>query len=256
MLRAMIRPYVVRFVSPYANVGKTYIATHVIGKLKSKGYIIGVVKHCPHGLDIEGKDTHRYILSGADIVIASAKDVGIVYHRVWTDSLTTILQYVSTPIVIAEGFRGVNIGDAVVVLEDINDVEKIQDETNVIAYIAKNISKIAREGNVKIFTFNDVEALASLIENKALDHIYEQLPKADCGHCRYDHCKIFAEAYAKGLAQECLYRSDVRLIVNDKLMELNPFVKNMLKSLITGFINTLKGVPKNQKRILIEINME
>ncbi|MEM4789239.1 MAG: molybdopterin-guanine dinucleotide biosynthesis protein MobB, partial [Ignisphaera sp.] len=77
----MIKPYTIRFVSPRADMGKTFIASNVVSLLKNKGYVVGVIKHCPHGIDLEDKDSHVYILKGADVVIASSSNLGVIYRR-------------------------------------------------------------------------------------------------------------------------------------------------------------------------------
>lgn len=249
----MINPYIIRFVSPKAGVGKTFVASTVVNLLKSKGYVVGVVKHCPHGLDLEDKDSHVYVLKGADIVIASSRGLGILYRKAWVDSMPHILGYIDTPIIIVEGFKEDDIGDVVVVAEDIDEAQRISLKQNVIAYAVKNVGEEGKNLKTPVFTFNEVERLAEFIEDRTINYIYNQLPQTNCGYCGFNSCKSLANAYAKGLAPGCAVKTDIRLVVNGKDIELNPFIKRLLKSVVTGFVDTLKGIPKERRDIIIEL---
>lgn len=254
----MVRPYVVRFVSARSSVGKTYVASNVIARLKARGYIVGVVKHCAHGIDIEDRDSHRYILSGADVVIASSRGIGIEYYRTWVDSVDHALKYIDTPIVVVEGFKESDVGEAVVVARDVEEIKTRSADIvgKVIAYIVglKTDSDTEYRG-APIYTFNDIDGLANLIEGRALNFICQQLPNANCGYCGYGSCRLLAEAYAKGLTRWCPRDSDVQLVVDGKKVDLNPFVKSLLRSLVIGFTDVLKGVPRSRKRIVIEVSV-
>jgi hypothetical protein len=56
-----------------------------------------------------------------------------------------------------------------------------------------------------------------------------------------------------GKTSWCPVALDVKLIVDDKVITLSPFVKRILKSTIEGLISSLKGVNEYRKRIFIEI---
>ncbi|MEM3979931.1 MAG: molybdopterin-guanine dinucleotide biosynthesis protein MobB, partial [Ignisphaera sp.] len=249
----MIKPYTIRFVSPRADMGKTFIASNVVSLLKNKGYVVGVIKHCPHGIDLEDKDSHVYILKGADVVIASSSNLGVIYRRAWIDSLSFILGYINAPIIIVEGFKGDNVGDTIVVAENIDEARKTSFEQYVVAYVVKNVSEDVKNLKIPVFTFNEVEELAKFIEDRAINYIYSQLPQTNCRYCGFNSCKELANAYVKGLAYGCAVKTDIRLIVDGRGIELNPFVKRLLRSMIVGFIDVLKGIPKERKEIIIEL---
>ncbi|MEM4513167.1 MAG: molybdopterin-guanine dinucleotide biosynthesis protein MobB [Ignisphaera sp.] len=249
----MISPYIIRFVSPKAGVGKTFVASTVVNLLKGKGYVVGVVKHCSHGLDLEDKDSHVYVLKGADIVVASSSGLGVLYRKAWVDSLSHVLGYINTPIIIVEGFKEDDIGDVVVVAEDIDEAQKIGLEQNVIAYAVKNVGEGRKNLKIPVFTFNEVEGLARFIEDRTINYIYNQLPQTNCGYCGFNSCKSLVNAYVKGLALGCAVKTDIRLVVNGKDIELNPFIKKLLKSIVIGFVDVLKGIPKERREIVIEL---
>lgn len=251
----MVKPYIVKFVSMKSGVGKTRLASSIVRVLKQKGYVVGVVKHCAHGVDVEEKDSHVYIASGADIVIASSRDLGVIYRSRWLDSLQHIVSYIDTPIIVVEGFKESLLGDTIVVAEDLQEALTLDSKRVALAYVVKNLG--VEQGvvpeNINVFTLDDVEKLSNLIERRALDYIHNQLPQTNCKYCGYNSCMEFAIAYAKGFAKECPVKSNVKLVVDGKDIELNPFVKRLLKSLIFGFINELKDVPKEPRNVVIKI---
>ena len=67
-----------------SNSGKTTLLEKVVGELKSKGYRVVVIKHSPHGFDIDqpGKDTWRLTQAGSDIVVISSPDQVAFIERV------------------------------------------------------------------------------------------------------------------------------------------------------------------------------
>ncbi|MEM1541610.1 MAG: molybdopterin-guanine dinucleotide biosynthesis protein B [Ignisphaera sp.] len=250
-----MRPYIVRFVSLYSGVGKTFIASQVVAKLKNRGYRVGVIKHCTHGIEIEDKDTHKYLHSGADTVVASSASLGIIYQRIWIDSLIDNIKYIKTPIIMVEGFKNVDIGDSIVIVEKKEDIYEVLDIKNIISYVVREYKNHNKKySGTPLFTFDDIDELTNIIENRAIDYIYQQLPKTDCGTCGYDNCWIFAKSYAKGETQWCPRDSEVSLVIDGMKIPLNPYVKKVLKSIVLAFIDTLKDVPKDKKKISIEIN--
>jgi len=247
-----MKPYVVRFVSSRADTGKTEIGSRVLSLMRARGYVVGVVKHCPHGVDLEYKDTHRYFASGADIVVASSSSVGIVYYRAWVDSLEHALRYVNTPIVFVEGFKEAGLGDVTVIANDMDEAVNTRASGNIIAYVVKN-TKGSECSQIPLIPYEDVEKLANLIEVRALEHITGQLPGANCGHCGFGSCREQAIAYAKGVSRGCPAIAGTRLLVDGKEVALNPFVKRLLKAILSSFVDTLKDVPKERRKIVVEL---
>ncbi len=70
----MIIP-VVSFVGS-SGAGKTTLIENIVPEIKSRGYRLAVIKHAPHGFNIDrkGKDSWRFTHAGADIVVLSSKD--------------------------------------------------------------------------------------------------------------------------------------------------------------------------------------
>ncbi|OYV03074.1 hypothetical protein CGW93_02580 [candidate division bacterium WOR-3 4484_18] len=68
-------PYVVGVVGE-SGVGKTTFIVNLLPKFIDDGFNVGVVKHCMHGfdLDVEGKDSWRFVQKGATGVLLTADD--------------------------------------------------------------------------------------------------------------------------------------------------------------------------------------
>jgi molybdopterin-guanine dinucleotide biosynthesis protein B len=255
-----MEPYVVKFVSIARGRGKTYIASQIVSKLKLKGYVVGVIKHVHGEIDVADKDSAVYRDSGADIVILSSERYGAVFMPKWIDDLKHVLSFVNTPIVVVEGFKNSEIGDTIIVAENVKEVEEVGRKIkNVIGAVVRERPVQELVGGAQtpqLFTFSesDVESLVKLIEIRALEFIENQTPKTNCGYCGFETCKAFAKVFAMGKADWCPVASNVKLVVDGKNIPLNPFVKNALRSTIEGFISSLKGVSEKRKKIFIEID--
>lgn len=59
-----------------SGVGKTTVIENLTIEFKARGYRIAVIKHAPHGFDIDrkGKDSWRFCQAGADIIAIASRD--------------------------------------------------------------------------------------------------------------------------------------------------------------------------------------
>jgi len=48
---------------------------------------------------------------------------------------------------------------------------------------------------------------------------------------------------------------NIKLVINNKDIPLNPIMSNVLNNIIVGFIDVLKGIPEDKKHIKVEINL-
>jgi len=53
-------------ISATRNIGKTRIIEQLIKEFKERGIPVTVIKHTEKDLDIEGKDTYRFMKTGAE----------------------------------------------------------------------------------------------------------------------------------------------------------------------------------------------
>ena len=252
-----MNPYVVRFVSFARGSGKTSLASQIVAKLKSRGYIVGVIKHSHSEIDVADKDSYVYSNAGADAVVVSAPNRGAIFYSKWVDDLSHVVRYLTTPIVVVEGFKDSGVGDAIAIVNKAEEIESIKSLRNLVAVVASEELADALKGehDFKVFTKSGVDELATLVEDRAISYIESQTPKLNCGYCGFETCRAFAKAFAMGKTGWCPVKLDVKLVVNDRNVPLNPFVKNALRSTIEGFISSLKGVEENRRRIVVEINL-
>ncbi|APG26392.1 molybdopterin-guanine dinucleotide biosynthesis protein B [Syntrophotalea acetylenivorans] len=93
-----------------SGTGKTTLLEKVILELKSRGYLVGAVKHDAHSFDIDhpGKDSHRLTAAGADtMVISSSEKLALVKKHQSPPSLEEIIEtyFNDVDIVLTEGFK-------------------------------------------------------------------------------------------------------------------------------------------------------
>jgi len=94
----------------YRKSGKTKFIEYMIKKLIENGIKVGVVKHIHHGdfqVDVEGKDTWRYMISGA-VAVAGISDKRIYLNMLNSKfpSIKKVLNFMknTVDIIFLEGF--------------------------------------------------------------------------------------------------------------------------------------------------------
>ena len=67
----------------YSGSGKTTFLEKLITVLKSRGLMVGVIKHTHHAVDFDqkGKDTWRHARAGADVVALVSSDSAAVFKK-------------------------------------------------------------------------------------------------------------------------------------------------------------------------------
>ena len=90
--------------------GKTTFIEKLVPELKKRGYRLAVIKHHPHDfdIDVEGKDSWRYMQAGSDAAVVSAPHkVGLVKnvdHDLSPDELRALMGD-GFDLIIIEGFK-------------------------------------------------------------------------------------------------------------------------------------------------------
>jgi molybdopterin-guanine dinucleotide biosynthesis protein B len=248
----MPEKYVVRFISTRSGAGKTHIASFVVSSLVQKGYRVAVVKHCEGGIDLEDKDSKRYLESRAMSVTLVSEDLLVAYRR-GSLRLEEVVARLNEPIVVVEGFKASRVGDAVFVVTEPSDVDELRkvagDPIAIYARAPLDPSVL----QAPIYRVGEEDRLVELIEKRALEHYYSQLPRLDCGLCRYSTCRGLLHAYLRGETLWCPVASEVSVIVDGVAIPLNPFVKNIIKSTVWGMLKALKGVSERPRRVELKI---
>lgn len=48
---------------------------------------------------------------------------------------------------------------------------------------------------------------------------------------------------------------NIKLLINEEEISLNPIMSKLLNNMIVGFIDVLKGIPEEKKQIKVEISL-
>jgi molybdopterin-guanine dinucleotide biosynthesis protein MobB len=105
----MERARCIGFVGP-SGVGKTSLLEHLIPVLRSRGWLVGAVKHASHGFlaDHRGKDSHRLYESGAEAVALISNQQLATFERLGREGVSLDRALASLPegldVVLVEGF--------------------------------------------------------------------------------------------------------------------------------------------------------
>lgn len=149
--------------------GKTTFLERLLPEMIARGYRLGTIKHDAHGfeMDREGKDTWRHGQAGAaTIAISSPTQVATIRK---TDSEMELSEAVSRyfwleDLVIAEGFKRSHYPKIEIFRSEI--------EASPICSAADNLMALVTddpvEADVPIFRFQEVGAVADLIETRFL----------------------------------------------------------------------------------------
>lgn len=102
-------PSVISFIGR-SGVGKTTLIENIIPELKAKGHRVAVIKHTPHGFDMDtkGKDSWRFSQAGADIVAVSSLDrLCIIQQTLEEISLEQIISTLESQVdlILVEGYK-------------------------------------------------------------------------------------------------------------------------------------------------------
>ncbi len=254
---------VYRIVALASGVGKTSLGEEVVSTLTKRGVMVAVVKQTHERFAEEFSDAARYRAAGARIVVVSSPVETIIYREPMTGlrEIITMMRYF--PIVIAEGFQRSNIGKAVVIVESLDELEEAVRIIPGVWFIVSRDFEVVEQARQKGFhalLFDETEALAGEIYRDAVATLLGLLPKKDeeCEYCGAGTCLEFIEKLLHGIKKpyECPFIAPVRLIIEDKPVELEPQLQNVLKNIVEGFVEALRGLPENPSSIRIEINLQ
>lgn len=147
--------------------GKTTLIEKLVPELKRRGYLIGVVKHSRSGFDIDkkGKDSWRHKQAGADMVmIASAGRIAMVKDDS-CESLDCLEKYFQDmDLILTEGYKKENKPKIEVFRIARHPEPLCENDNTLIAMVTDSDLSI----QVPKFGFEDIKALAALIEKKFL----------------------------------------------------------------------------------------
>lgn len=153
--------------------GKTTLLEGVVRELKRRGYRVAVVKHAPHGFDIDqpGKDSWRLAQAGSDIVTISSPSKMAFIARVDTEltliELETLFRE-KVDIVLTEGYKNSNTAK-ILVLGTEQDQEQLCHGEETLAAVSAHLSLLG----VPSFDYDDVASIVNLL----IEQIGENSPR-------------------------------------------------------------------------------
>lgn len=193
------------------GVGKTTVIEKLVAELKKRGYRVATIKHSPSDFEIdrEGKDTWRHAQAGSDTVtISSPQKIATIRNVDHDHTLAELYRYIGPDfdIIIAEGFKHDKVAKIEVHRKKLGrGLVCTKDELLAVATDEKLKLDVPQYG------LEDAGGLVDLIEKRFLT---EEKP------------------------------DEVTLFVNEEMIPLNPFVKNIIEKALFGMISALKNVPQ------------
>ncbi|MBA7504940.1 hypothetical protein ES706_03602 [subsurface metagenome] len=225
----------------YKGSGKTHLGINLSEELKRRGYTVAIVKHVQGSLDLPHKDTSLY-RGHCDQLIAISEE-GVTEFFKGKLNFEQVLDSLDADFVIVEGFKEKKNFPKIVCLREKGEEKKLSDGL-----------EIALVGKGNFDPDRDISTIADLVVEKAF-----KLPNLDCGDCGFDTCYELARKILKGKRKvsDCTrLGQDVEVRVAGEPMELNPFVSNILRKTIKGFLSGLKGFKEGKIRIKIRKGKE
>jgi len=201
--------------------GKTRTVEKLAREFVKKGYRVGCIKHIPHkdfSIDSEGKDTWRFARAGSNVIMSVAPSEVAIIRKGKTEghSIDDLVENLEdeVDIVFVEGFRTLvkDRADIPKVLTSKNEteaMEAIKDCKNVVAIVGLHGKK-------------EIAGIPCMDEDELLG--------------------IAEKKVAPLLKVGATMRRGARVKIDGKLLPMNPFVQDILKKTVFGFISSLKGV--------------
>jgi len=155
-------------------------------------------------------------------------------------------------LVLAEGRKTIPHVVAATSEADVNDVDS---KSIAIVPLSDKARRLATSWTSKVA---DVYGATKAIQKVVLEDVMKLLALEDCGKCGFNSCRDLAEAIARGEESpiKCVERREgVRLVVNGELVPLNQFTSKVFVQVLRGLLSVLKGVPRDPRRVSLEVEL-
>ena len=220
----------------YKGSGKTHLGINLSEELRRRGYTVAIVKHAQGSLDLPDKDTGLY-RGHCDRLIAISEKGRTEFFE-GKVNFEEVVDSLDVDFVIVEGFKEKKNFPKIVCLRKKSEEKEL--------FLGLEIGLV---GNGNFHPDKDISTIADLVVEKAF-----KLPCLDCGDCGFATCYELAREIVKGekRVSDCTrLEQDVEMWVAGERMELNPFVSEILRKTIKGFLSGLKGFKEGKIRIKI-----
>jgi len=249
-----------RIIALGSSAGKTSLGERVVEGLRRKGVVVAVIKQTHEPQIDPGSDPGRYWTAGANVVIVSSPEETTVFMESEHDLRNLVMKYMPYhPLVIVEGFRGVNVGKAIAIIENEEELQHLAKEPGLWFIVSHDFDLVssAKEMGLNALLFEEVDALVGEIFKDSIQTLSSLMKPEDCRKCGFGSCIELAERILRMEIQpiDCPILSRGNIIVNDRVLHLDPCMQTILKNLVRGFLASIEGVPSGVKKIRIEIEL-
>ncbi len=232
----------------YHHTGKTTVVTELIKSLSAKGFKVATIKDIhneSYRADTEGKNSWKHIQAGAQMTFARGlHDSALIFPQPL--ALNEITALLDCDYLIIEGMKDAPV-PKILCAESLEQLEELYDDT-VFAISGKLAGQFPDWQEPPLL---DVNTQLDKLTNLVLEKVFELLPNSDpacCSQCGMT-CYDLAAAIIKGerSRSDCLTDQQQQLIlsIDGKPVTIVPFVQNLLRDVLLGFISNLKGIDPN-----------
>ncbi len=249
---------VYRIIALGTSVGKTTIGEQIVSYLSKRGVVVAVVKQTHEPQIDPDTDAGRYWSSGAKLVVVMSPSETVVYKE-YMSGLREILYRMPFyyPVVIAEGFRGCNVGKAIAIIESEEELRNIAGEPGIWYIVSHDFSVVeeAKEMGLHALLFEETEALAGEVYKDALSTLLSLIPSSDCEVCGVGSCLELVEKLLTHeiMPTDCPLLTRTTIVVDGKPLTLDPLLENLMRNLVKAFLSSIKGAPTTVKKVRIDI---
>ncbi len=242
-------------VAGYHHTGKTTLVVELIKELKKRGHKVASIKDIhfeDFTMEKEGSNSQKHLLASENVVFARGlKET----YQIWNQQLTLnkMLEHLDADYVIVEGMKKTPL-PKILCVKDEKQLSELFDKT-VFAISGNYAEENSDYQEIPVFPYTkNIEKLTDLIEKK----VFRVLPFSKGGKCGLcgATCREITENILSGEASRdaCkISKNDkISLLVNGKEIEMAPFVRDILKGTITGFVRNLKGCERGKIKVVID----
>jgi len=263
----LINPTIICIISAHRKQGKTQLVMRLVKALTEEGFEVGTVKHIGEGSTFEEnriKDTYRHAEAGAKLVVAVTESELITIENIEELSLEKAIAKFpkSFDFIIVEGFKKSPYQRFIIIdkAEELVGLNETGQILGITGYIASEKDEIAKlEDKYSVLDEQDIDGFLSIMKSERTEILISKLPLMNCGDCGFSSCQEMAEQLMlkKVSFDKCPHlTAKTFLQVDNEPIQMKDFVQNIISQGIEGMIQTLKGVPRNPKKIVIQIERD
>lgn len=243
----------------FHHTGKTSFIEKAAQSLIQKGYTVSTVKniHICDDTWFDKGDSKRLFQAGSSTTLLTCGDKTIsitpVSEQEREDSqkrLHLLLKTVQSDFTLIEGFKK-NSGPIpkIVFGHNREEIENLIDDLT-IGYSGIGIQEPGI-GGIRYLPFTiSEEELVAFLEQYSIDY----LPNLDCRECGFSSCRELAKEIVSGKksVDSCIHMNkDIEVSINGKTIEMKGFVKSILRGVIKGFVENLRGYEEGEIKITL-----